>query len=48
MLELKAVEHLHPKFTSQLIEYLSATGFKLGFLINFSALEKLEYKRIIL
>ncbi|AFL84923.1 hypothetical protein Belba_2363 [Belliella baltica DSM 15883] len=47
ILELKAISELSPEHTSQIFNYLKATGFKLGILINFGALS-LEYKRIVL
>lgn len=34
--ELKAVETMHPVFTSQILSYLKLTGRRLGFLINFN------------
>jgi len=36
ILELKAVERLHPSHTAQLVSYLRATGLRLGLLINFN------------
>ena len=48
VLELKATDRLHPKFESQLIEYLAATEMKLGILLNFGHAGKLQYKRIVL
>lgn len=46
ILELKAVEQLHPRHRAQLLSYLKASGLCLGFLVNFGA-EKLEIKRIV-
>ncbi|NHZ86839.1 MAG: GxxExxY protein, partial [Planctomycetia bacterium] len=36
IIELKAVEEMHPVFQAQLISYLKLTGNRLGFLINFN------------
>lgn len=47
ILELKAISELSPEHTSQIFNYLKATGFKLGILINFGAMS-LQYKRIVL
>ena len=33
---------------AQLLNYLNATGFKLGLLVNFGHFPKLEYERIVL
>ena len=46
IVELKTVEKLNEVHTAQLINYLKATGIKIGLLINFKN-EKLEYKRYI-
>ena len=46
IVELKTVEKLNDVHTAQLINYLKATGIKIGLLINFKN-EKLEYKRYI-
>jgi GxxExxY protein len=37
ILELKAVEQLHPRFEAQLLSYLRASGLKLGILANFGS-----------
>jgi len=48
VIELKAVEEMHPVFQAQLISYLRITNNRLGFLINFNApLIKDGIKRII-
>ncbi|MEM1353936.1 MAG: GxxExxY protein [Planctomycetota bacterium] len=36
ILELKAVDHLHPIHTAQAISYLKATSHKIALLINFN------------
>jgi GxxExxY protein len=44
ILELKAVEKIHPVHEVQLVNYLKATGIDVGLLINFGA-KSLEFKR---
>ena len=46
IIELKAVSKLNKIHSVQLLNYLSATRFRLGLLINFGS-ERLEVKRII-
>ena len=46
IVELKTVEQLNSKHLSQLMNYLKATGFRLGLLINFGN-KSLDYKRIV-
>ena len=46
MVELKAVEALHPKHSAQLMNYLRATGHQLGLLVNFCAYPKVVIRRI--
>ncbi len=36
VMELKAVEQMHPVYEAQLISYLKLTGRHLGFLVNFN------------
>jgi GxxExxY protein len=48
ILELKAVKALLPEHAAQLHNYLRATESKLGFLINFNAVPKIDIKRIVL
>lgn len=43
IVELKAVEKLHPKHEVQLVNYLRATEIEVGLLINFGS--KVEIKR---
>ena len=47
IVELKAVENLHPKHSAQLMNYLRATGHKLGLLVNFCAYPKVDIRRIV-
>lgn len=37
LIELKAVETIHPKHEAQLVNYLTATGLEIGLLINFGS-----------
>ena len=46
ILELKAVSALADEHRAQLLNYLHATGFELGLLVNFGHYPKLEYERI--
>ena len=46
IVETKATSHLTGSDEAQVINYLKATGFKLGILINFGA-PSLEYKRLV-
>ena len=46
IVELKAVSVLADEHRAQLLNYLHATGFELGLLVNFGHFPKLEYKRI--
>jgi GxxExxY protein len=44
--ELKAVSNLTDEQRAQLLNYLHATGFELGLLVNFGHYPKLEHERI--
>lgn len=48
IVELKAVSELDDAHRSQVFNYLRATGFKLGLLLNFGYPEELENERIVL
>jgi GxxExxY protein len=47
ILELKALDVIHPDHLAQVINYLKVTGYKLGLIINFGA-KSLQYKRVVL
>ena len=46
IVELKAVNEMHPRFEAQLLSYLKASGLKLGLLVNFGS-DELEIKRFL-
>jgi GxxExxY protein len=46
IVELKATKFIESIFEAQLLNYLKATGYKIGLLINFGA-SSLQYKRLI-
>jgi len=48
VVELKAVSALNNEHRGQVLNYLRATGMKLGLLINFGNPKKLESERIVL
>jgi len=48
IVELKAVKKLVDEHRAQVINYLKATGFKLGLLVNFCHYPRIEYERIVL
>jgi len=47
ILELKAVKELADEHRAQVQNYLKATGFQLGLLVNFGHYPKLEIERIV-
>ena len=48
ILELKAVKELDDSHRSQIFNYLKATGFKLGLLINFGKYDEIQIERKVL
>ena len=48
IVEIKALDRLTSIEASQLLNYLKATGLKVGLLINFGSKGKLEWKRFVL
>ena len=47
IMEIKAVAQLADEHRAQVINYLHATGFKLGLLVNFGHYPKLEWERLV-
>jgi GxxExxY protein len=47
VVELKAVSRLADEHRAQVLNYLNATGFKLGLLVNFGHYPRLEWERIV-
>jgi GxxExxY protein len=47
IVELKAVSTLIDEHWAQLLHYLSATGCKLGLLVNFGHYPRMEYERLL-
>ena len=47
VVELKAVKELSDEHRAQVHNYLKATGFRLGLLVNFGQHPKLVYERIV-
>ena len=48
IIELKAVEKITDAHRAQVLNYLHATGLKLGIIVNFGHYPDLEYERIVL
>jgi len=48
IMEIKALSDLTDEHKSQVLNYLHATGMKLGLLVNFGHYPKLEYERLVL
>ena len=48
IVELKAVSEISDIHKAQLLNYLKATGLKLGLLVNFSSFPKVGIERIVL
>jgi GxxExxY protein len=47
IIEIKAIKQLGPNEEAQLLNYLKATGLRLGLLVNFGHPGRLEWKRMI-
>lgn len=47
IVELKALDQLSGKEQAQILNYLKATGLRVGLLINFGSHGKLEWKRFV-
>ena len=47
VVELKAVKTLAAEHEAQLINYLKATRKRVGYLLNFSAFPRLQWKRLV-
>ena len=45
IVEIKGVANIHPEHKAQIINYLKATGFKLGLLVNFGAHPHIQIER---
>ena len=48
IVEIKALSKLSGNEESQIINYLKATGFKVGLLVNFGSVGKLEWRKLVL
>jgi len=46
VLEIKAVKRLTDEHRTQVLNYLAATGYPLGLLVNFGSFGRLEWERI--
>ena len=46
VLELKSCDKITEDHVAQVLNYLSASGYKLGLLVNFGHFPKVEYRRI--
>lgn len=46
ILELKSVSHIAPEHKAQLLNYLAITGYKVGYILNFSG--DRDYCRMVL
>lgn len=45
IVELKAAKMILPEHEAQLLHYLKATGRRIGYLVNFGAFPKLDWRR---
>jgi GxxExxY protein len=48
VVELKAVRELSPDHDAQVLNYLRATGLRVGLLVNFGCAPKARVKRFIM
>ncbi len=48
VVELKAVKELAPEHRAQLLNYLKATGIRLGLLVNFGSYPEVAMERMVL
>jgi GxxExxY protein len=48
IVEIKAVSALAPVDWAQLLNYMKASGFRVGLLFNFGSSGRLEYKRMVI
>ena len=48
IIEIKAISNLLDEHKAQVLNYLNASGLKLGILVNFGHYPKLEYERFVL
>ena len=48
IVELKAVKAILPEHEAQLLNYLKSTGKRVGYLVNFGAFPKLDWRRRVL
>lgn len=47
LVEIKAVEKLADEHRAQVLNYLNATGLRLGLLVNFGHYPKVEWQRLV-
>jgi len=48
IVEIKAIRQLGANEDAQVLNYLKATGFRLGILLNFGASHRLQWRRLVL
>lgn len=48
IIELKAAKYIAPEHKAQIINYLKATGYKLGLLVNFGSYPKVQIERFVI